>query len=153
MMVLATVGFAVWSYWSNHLDQPSDQSRRESLNTGDLTWSDPATRLMWAKKDNGSDVNWQQATNYCRNLQLSGYSDWHLATIDELKGIYDANANIDGCHVKGNLQLSSSWYWSSSRGNASGEAFYFGFNDGIAALLPTRLPHGLRALCVRHLGK
>jgi serine/threonine protein kinase len=43
-----------------------------------LVWTDHATGLMWAKKDNGSDVNWQQATDYCRNLQLAGHSDWRL---------------------------------------------------------------------------
>ena len=81
-----------------------------------LTWTDPTTGLMWTKKDNGSDVNWQQATDYCRNLQLAGYADWRLATIDELQGIFDQNG---GSHVKGNLQLSGWLEWSSSPGNAS----------------------------------
>jgi len=48
-------------------------------------WVDPDTGLMWAGKDNnGKDVNWRQATKYCRNLRLAGYSDWRLPTIDEL---------------------------------------------------------------------
>jgi Protein of unknown function (DUF1566) len=48
------------------------------------TWTDPDTGLMWAKKDNGADVNWNQASNYCTKLQLAGYSDWRLPTIEEL---------------------------------------------------------------------
>jgi hypothetical protein len=56
-------------------------------------WIDPATGLMWAGKDNGKDVYWRKARKYCRNLRLGGYSDWRLATIEELQGIYDKNAN------------------------------------------------------------
>jgi hypothetical protein len=67
--------------------------------------------------------------DYCRNLQLGGHSDWRLATIDELQGIYDPGANVDGWHVKGNLKLSG-WQWSSSPGNASGEAWNFRFYYG-----------------------
>lgn len=34
------------------------------------TWTDPATGLMWTRKDNGSDVTWQQAVNYCKYLTV-----------------------------------------------------------------------------------
>jgi hypothetical protein len=37
------------------------------------TWTDPDTGLMWAKKDNGSDVSWNQASDYCTKLQLVGF--------------------------------------------------------------------------------
>ena len=47
-------------------------------------WTDPATGLTWAKKDNGSDATWSQADDYCRNLRLGGRLDWRLPTIDEL---------------------------------------------------------------------
>jgi serine/threonine protein kinase len=122
-----------------------------------LTWTDPATVLMWAKKDNGSDVNWQQATGYCRKLQLAGNYGWRLPTIDELQGIYDQNANIQGqwadgspvtWHEKGNLHLSG-WEWSSSQGDASGEAWGFPFSDGKRLSLDLGHGYGTRALCVR----
>jgi hypothetical protein len=28
------------------------------------TWTDPATSLMWTMRDNGSNVNWSEATLY-----------------------------------------------------------------------------------------
>jgi hypothetical protein len=111
-------------------------------------WIDPSTGLMWAGKDNGKDVNWHKAMKYCRDLRLVGYSDWRLATIDELQGIYDRSANAPGenprsrwheaeamtFHVKGNLFLRGI-QWSSSRinddrGKPSGYAWRFDFNDG-----------------------
>jgi hypothetical protein len=56
-----------------------------------ITWVDPKTKLMWALKDNGLDVNWEEAINYCRQLQLGGFSDWRLPEIGELEGIYDGS--------------------------------------------------------------
>lgn len=107
-------------------------------------WADPSTGLMWAGKDNGSDVNWKNAVKYCRDLRLGEYSDWRLASVDELKGIYDKNANAPGrdgqgastWHVKGNLFLTGN-QWSSTRipddrGRPSGYAYRFDFNEGKA---------------------
>jgi hypothetical protein len=125
------------------------------------TWTHSATGLMWAKVDNGSDVNWSQANAYCANLQLGGYSGWRLATIDELQGIYDPGIDIPGqcCngtaiswHVKGNLHLSGA-HWSNSQGNASGEASGFSFVNG--KRFSNRLGNSFfkRALCVRRSGE
>lgn len=120
-----------------------------------MVWIDTATGLMWARKDNGSNVSWQQATDYCRNLQLAGHSGWHLATIEELQDIYDQNANVGGFHVKGDLQLSG-WHWSGTPGDAYGYAstawrLYFGSGRRYAA--PIGDSTGLRALCVRRSGQ
>jgi len=47
-------------------------------------------------KDNGKDVTWKKAVKYCRDLRLAGDSDWRLASLEELKGIYDKDANAPG---------------------------------------------------------
>jgi hypothetical protein len=127
-------------------------------------WVDPATGLMWAGKDNGKDVDWQKATKYCRGLRLAGYSDWRLPTIDELKGIYDKNAEAPGLggkhvddpltfHVKGNLFLTGD-PWSSSqrldvRGRPIGFAWFFDFLNVFSKYDPTDHVVSKRALCVR----
>jgi hypothetical protein len=133
-------------------------------------WTDPATGLMWAGKDNGKDVNWHKAVKYCRELRLAGDSDWRLPTLAELEGIYDRSANAPGragpgagraftWHVKGNLFLTGE-PWSATqrvddRGHPNGLAWYFDFNEGIqndddAGLFTGRFAdYGRRALCVR----
>jgi len=133
-------------------------------------WTDPSTGLMWAGTDNGKDVNWKNAVKYCRDLRLAGYSDWKLASLGELEGIYDKDANAPGLmgpsgkgtaatwHVKGNLFLTGN-QWSSTqlgddRGHPSGYASRFDFNEG-------RVFNGdelwfytnKRALCVRGSGE
>jgi uncharacterized protein DUF1566 len=115
-------------------------------------WTDPATKLMWARQDNGSDVNWNQARNYCAKLRLSGSTNWRLATIDELAGIYDPTQNADGWHIKGGIKLSGS-PWSSSPGSDSVEAWSFYFDNGERRTLHHDISYSNRALCVRRSGK
>lgn len=152
---------------------PSDQGgTRETQARG--FWIDPATGLMWAVKDNGKDVSWKNAMKYCRDLRLAGYSDWRLATLSDLEGIYDKTANAPGLarmggtakgspftwHVKGNLFLTGN-QWSSNqilddRGHPSGYVSYFDFNEGRPSDDPTGFPYPFanrRALCVRGSGK
>jgi Protein of unknown function (DUF1566) len=139
------------------------QQAREKAAIDDAgkVWTDPATRLTWTKKDNGSDVNWQKAMNYCRNLRLAGNSDWRLPAISELSDLYDPSVNVAGqmgsgspatWHVKGNLQLSG-WQWSISRGNASWEAWLFLFANGEQYSSPLAGSGLDRALCVRRSGE
>ena len=127
-------------------------------------WVDPSTGLIWAGKDNGTDASYYKATKYCRNLRLAGYSDWRLATIDELQGIYDTSAEAAGLagpgngkaftwHVKGRLFLTG-LEWSGSRmhdnrGHPSAGGWYFDFNDGQRIADQIGYHVGKRALCVR----
>jgi hypothetical protein len=123
---------------------------------------------MWAARDNGKDVRWKQAMKYCRGLRLADHSDWRLATVVELRTIYDAKANAPGLagrgkdstftyHVKGNLFLTGD-EWSrerilDDRGRPSGYEWYFDFNEGRADEEPSGWPYPsslMRALCVRH---
>jgi hypothetical protein len=133
-----------------------------------MVWRDSSTGLQWTNKDNGSDMNWTQAKEYCQNLQLAGHADWRLPTIDELVGIYDANAvipmwtSMDSWHVKGNLLLSG-WEWSSSQQDSDSQSpktsvkvFVFNDHGGFNSPLQfhTRfftIDHDSngRALCVR----
>lgn len=132
-------------------------------------WNDPSTGLMWAAKDSAKDLSWKDAAKYCRNLRTAGYSDWRLANLSEMQGIYDKNAFSPGLgahevspttwHVKGYLFLSA-YEWSSNssrddRGRPGGYAYYFDFNSGQSNDDPTGWPYGYQyrhALCVRGSG-
>ena len=110
-------------------------------------WVDPATKLMWDGRDNGIAVTWHKAASYCRDLRLAGYSDWRLATLDELASLVDQGAtcqdrfgHIETCpinfgnvrpHVRGGLSLTGN-PWSSNReinrfGKPYGDGWFFDF--------------------------
>ncbi len=126
---------------ANEVQAKSERERKEKADLEEhdraaheeavgLTWTDISTSLMWTKKGK-NNLNWKQATAYCQNLQLAGYSDWRLPMIDELQSIYDNHAGIGIRNVKGNLQLPKWWWeWSSSQGDSSKEVLIFDFEKG-----------------------
>jgi hypothetical protein len=53
------------------------------LDNGDGTVTDTSRKLMWQKGDNGNEVTFEQAQEYCRNLRLGGHADWRLPKPDD----------------------------------------------------------------------
>lgn len=67
-------------------------AQADLVDNGDGTISDTDTGLMWQKAEAGV-MYWEEALNYCENLQLAGYSDWRLPNRNELQSIVNyANA-------------------------------------------------------------
>ena len=60
------------------------------------TVSDNYTGLMWEQKtpENKNDkIHWNEALSYCENLNLGGFSDWHLPNVNELLSLVDFTKN------------------------------------------------------------
>jgi hypothetical protein len=118
----------------------------------DGTVLDTRTGLMWAAKDNGSEIVWQGAKRYCENYRGSGYTDWRMPTQDELAGLYDKDkAYKSACgntvHLTELIRLTCSWTWASeTRGS---DAAGFNFLHGVRAWVRQSHDGGLRALPVR----
>ncbi len=76
---------------------------------------DNKTGLVW--QDNPETkkqmLSFDAAQTYCENLHLSGYSNWRLPTIEELKLISDKK-NYDPAISKAFKNTASDLYWSSS---------------------------------------
>jgi len=122
------------------------------------TWTDPATGLMWADKDNGSDTTWRRATNHCHNLQSAGYSDWRLPSIDELQGLFSTgfvmpvtttSGQVAVVHLMGDQKTRlPSRAWSSSIPDSQ-TAFAFDFDNEKQASYSID-DSNARAVCVRN---
>lgn len=96
---------------------------------GDGTITDTQTGLMWAVKDNGSLINWQNASAFCQNYQGGGYNDWRMPTLSELASLYEPGAkNEYGYHVNKIISLSAASCWASE--TRDNEAARYNFTYG-----------------------
>jgi len=135
------------------------------------TWTDPSTSLMWQVKPVSKEMKWQDAINYCENLNLGGYGDWRLPKINELESLITGcdkckNAGENYCHgcrgYKGQAngyyqsnQLqpisnndSGLFYSSSSSVGETSYAWYVDFGDG-GVHRDNKMFFSHRARCVR----
>jgi uncharacterized protein (TIGR02145 family) len=62
------------------------------------------------------------AAQACFDLDLNGYSDWFLPSLDELKQLYNNRITIGG--------FQSGSYWSSMENGSAGANYWFTFNFG-----------------------
>ncbi len=53
------------------------------VDNGDGTVTDTRLKIMWQKGDNGKEVTFEEAQQYCKNLQLGRHTDWRLPRPDE----------------------------------------------------------------------
>jgi len=56
---------------------------------GDGTITDEVTGLIWAQNITDSAMSWEDAGEYCEDLELAGYDDWRMPTVKELWSIRD----------------------------------------------------------------
>jgi len=96
----------------------------------DGTVLDTRTGLMWAAKDNESNITWAEARSYCRNYRGGGYTDWRMPTQDELAGLFDEGENqpCNGrCHITPLIDLTESFVWASEKRGSDVAFFSFSF--------------------------
>lgn len=87
------------------------------------TITDTRTNLMWQKELYSEKMTWENAMKYTKRVQLAGYKDWRLPTIEELKKFLNGHlyANV----LKGSLspcvwlsrmgfKIICNWCWSST---------------------------------------
>jgi hypothetical protein len=111
---------------------------------------DTKTNLMWAAKDNGTDIIMADAKSYCENYRGGGYINWRMPTEDELAKLHDksrAYSSGNGTvHLTKLIHLTAIWVWTS-------ENSVFTFFGGKTFTLPIKyletVKNGYRALPVR----
>ena len=140
------------------------KNKKEATKTEKLQWSDKSTAAM----------NWDDAMNYCKNLNENGHSDWRLPNIDELRTlIQNCPATVTGGECKitdsclsykdcfsnacntyydsngGYSKLGDTYYfWSSSvLSDNSDFAWYVDFNNGYIS--PNTKGFSISVRCVR----
>ena len=102
----------------------------------------------WALSDNGSDVNWNEATEYC----ASKGSGWRLPASAELMSIYDPNVSTSCgqwvCHADGKYRLTGPVLWTNETSSSSRTyGIFFSAGEKNSYLSESR--SNARALCLR----
>ena len=107
---------------------------------------DKKSQLVWSANDNGRDIDWRRANDYCFELELAGFDDWRLPTLEELEDLMEPIAS--GLYsTPDQISLSSCCVWSSTRRDQSAWNFNYRFSKRFSGSLTYTFD--LRALCVR----
>lgn len=86
---------------------------------GDGTTTDLNTGLMWQQVPSSSDFSWQDAVDYCDNLEFAGYDDWRIPSLKELYSISDFSSgwpylNTDYFSLASGQVTKDEQFWSSN---------------------------------------
>lgn len=117
---------------------------------------DARTGLEWTRADNGYDIDWTDAKQFCAHLP----GKWRLPTIAELAAVYErskaagASCGASRCDISGPFRLSAEWFWSADAVGTDGSdgaelAWGLLMVNGARTKSVQYAGDGSRALCVR----
>lgn len=115
-----------------------DARRRERQLVAETLFEQPGTGLSWTRKDNGTDIEWGHAQEYCGNLELLGRRGWRLPSVAELRQVHASSLN--------ELRRTGDYIWSADA-TERGHVF-FELNTGTEAFAPANFSNFTRAFCV-----
>ena len=70
-------------------DKITGEVKKRFVDNGDGTVTDIATNLMWLQTPKTIAVSYEEAEEYCRDLDSGGYAGWRLPTASEWNDIID----------------------------------------------------------------
>ena len=101
--------------------------------------SDGGAHGLEAAPSDQGDIKWAEAMSVCDGLNLNGFTDWYLPSLDELVTLYDNRTDGYG--------FVNDDYWSSTENEAlTTEAWVKGFTNGGTAPIPKVLNRRVRAI-------
>jgi hypothetical protein len=96
---------------SNPIAHPAPVSAKSLTINSDGTLTDPEAGLMWQVIDDGIERNQEDALVYCSELELGGFTDWRLPTIEEFE-VLRAASKTSGLKVDVDRNVASNRdYW------------------------------------------
>ncbi|MFP4529590.1 MAG: DUF1566 domain-containing protein [Candidatus Kapaibacterium sp.] len=97
-------------YYARFVRGNPDYGKNDFVDNGNGTITDAATGLTWLKYDSGDSqfaemlagytntdgsMNWEEALEFCVNLEFGGFDDWRLPNAKELQSILDYSRGPD----------------------------------------------------------
>jgi len=95
--------------------------------------SDLTEGLMWQKETPTVKMTWEDALDYCENLNINCFTGWRLPTIQELLSLVDYSTHNPAINLNYFPDTIPDFYWSSTdyskdKYNAWGVFFLYGNN-------------------------
>ena len=96
---------------------------------------------MRAERDNGRDIGWHDAQEFCDNYRAAGFDDWRMPKLHELELLYKKPTTLI------TRTSFSQWAFEKNYGGSSVAAFKFDY--GVRYWTPPSRASGVRVLPVR----
>lgn len=109
--------------WLTKAAEQGDKDAQREVRRAEEVFADPSTGLTWARSDNGSDVDWEQAGRFCRDSRVAGVSEWRLPTLSELSNLHPESRS--GIRLPVDKDL-----WSADKAKEPGTAGIYQLNRG-----------------------
>jgi len=131
------VGEDFYGQDAQYLDKCVPRSYSISGTSPEEIVTDNNTGLEWQRTISENTFTWQDAIDYCDELNYGGYEDWRLPTADELSTIIDIGKKYISVDVDVFYLIKDNNYWSSSSFvNDSSLAHFVYFGIGDVSLYP-----------------
>ncbi len=152
---------AVWLLFLLGWGAIETDAQERFIDNGEGTVTDTQLNLMWAQTDNQADIFWENATGWIKNDfadQIeTGYNDWRLPTIAELRTLYLESPDYDGydttcghrVRMVPEIRISCILIWTSD--SALGLPLAFNFYLGNPFTVDLTEENGCRVLPVRRI--
>ncbi len=121
--------------------------KRSYSKDGKNTVKDNLTGLIWQKTGSKNSMNLNDAKKYCSSLSLDTYTNWRLASFNELYYLAD-RTKINPAIDEKYFEESGDWYWSSTtKSSDSSKAWVVNFDSGFSNNISILSNYSVR--CVR----
>ncbi len=109
-----------------------DEYRKSTIQMANYIWQD--------ESDNKTlGMTWSEANQYCQNLDLGGYDDWRLPSIETLQELHNYKAVL--------TNLSTGTYWSSTTVDVRADHAWSAYQSGSVG--QNDMTHNYYVRCVR----
>ena len=79
-----------------------------------FTIVDRRTNLEWQRQDDNFEREWEEAWDYCANLNIVGNDDWRLPNVLELQSLIDYLGDTAPLIYSGFINTSTGYFWSAT---------------------------------------
>jgi hypothetical protein len=85
---------------------------------------------MWASHDNGYDISWYEAVEYCKNYKGGGYTDWRIPNQTQLLWLFNDGKFFKKYYITNHIKITSGVQWASESDNSLAAIYdYYAFRS------------------------